>query len=109
MTILVSVIQDELDRNLRAQAAYRKELSQYPQGSLVFKNRKSIRYVYLAYRDKSNQVRTDYVGNESSPKVKQLQQQIMKRKEIVLLLKRMEKDELQMRKMLKKYGESSKG
>jgi hypothetical protein len=107
MTILVSVIQDELDRSLRTQAAYRRELSQYPQGSLVFKNRKSIRYVYLAYRDDSNRVKTDYIGNERNPKVKLLQQQIRKRKEIVLLLKQMEKDEIQMRKILKRSEVSS--
>lgn len=104
MSILVSVIQDELDRNLRAQAAYRRELSQYPEGSLIIKNRKSIRYVYLAYRNALNQVKTDYIGNEQNPKVKLLQQQILKRKELLSALKKMQKEELQMRKMLKKYG-----
>ena len=109
MSILISVIKDELDRNLRAQAAYRRELSQYPEGSLVIKTRKSIQYFYLAYRNALNQVKTDYVGNAQNPKVKQLQQQIKKRNEILLLLKAMQKEELQMRKMLKKHRENPEG
>jgi hypothetical protein len=104
MSILISVINDELDRNLRAQVAYRRELSQYPEGSVVVKTRKSIPYFYLAYRDSSNHVRTDYIGNAQNPKVKLLQQQILKRKELLSALKKMQKEELQMRKMLKKVN-----
>ena len=101
MTILVSVIKDELDRNLRAQAAYLKELSQFPQGSLITKQRKSIDYVYLAYRDATNRVRTDYIGKQDNPKVKQLQQQIKKRQEVIAILKELKQNELLIRKMLK--------
>lgn len=106
MSILISVIKDELERNLRAQVAYQRELSQYPEGSVVIKTRKSIPYFYLAYRDSSNHVRTDYIGNAQNPKVKLLQHQILKRKELLSALRKMQKEELQLRKMLKRYGKS---
>jgi hypothetical protein len=101
MSIIISVLIDELDRNQRAQLAYQKELSHYFKGSLVVKKRKSVDYVYLAYRDSANQVKTDYIGNAQSIKVNEVRQQIKKRKEILSILKDLKKDELALRKMLK--------
>jgi hypothetical protein len=101
MSIIISVLNDELDRNQRTQLAYQKELSQYFKGSLVVKKRKSIDYFYLAYRDSKGQIKTDYIGNIQSIKVNEVQQQIQKRKEILSILKDLKKDELTLRKMLR--------
>jgi hypothetical protein len=100
MSIIISVLKDELDRNQRAQLAYRKELSQYFKGSLVIKKRNSINYFYLAYRDDLNRVKTDYIGNENNFKVEELRQQIKKRKEIASVLKALKKDEVSINRML---------
>jgi hypothetical protein len=109
MSILISVLKDELDRNHRAQHAYQKELALYPKGSLVIKKRKSMDYFYLAYRDASNRIKTDYIGNVQNPKVKQLQQQIQKRQEIIEILKVLKHDEGLIRRMLKQGGTESEG
>lgn len=101
MSIIISVLQDELDRNQRAQLAYQKELNQYSKGSLISKKRRSINYFYLAYRDSMNHVKTDYLGNEENSKVKEIREQIKKRKEILLILKDLKKEEMNIKKMMK--------
>jgi hypothetical protein len=66
-------------------------------------------YFYLAYRDASNRIKTDYIGNVQNPKVKQLQQQIQKRQEIIEILKVLKHDEGLIRRMLKQGGTESEG
>jgi hypothetical protein len=101
MSIITSVLNDELDRNQRAQLAYQNELSQYFKGSLVVKRRRNIHYYYLAYRDSMNRVKTDYIGNEENSKVNEVRQQIQKRKETLSILRELKKEEATIRKMLK--------
>jgi hypothetical protein len=101
MSILLSILEDELDRNLRTQAAYTLELSQYPKGSLIEKKRNSRIYYYLAFRNEDNQIKTDYIGTENSPKVNELRESIKKRKEIISILKKLEIEEEEIRKIIK--------
>lgn len=101
MSILLSILQDELDRNLRTQEAYTLELSHYHKGSLIEKKRNSGIYYYLAFRNEDNQIKTDYIGTENSPKVNELRESIKKRKEIVSILKNLEIEEEEIRKMLR--------
>lgn len=101
MTIIISVLKDELVRNQRAQLAYEKELSHYFKGALIVKKRRSISYYYLAYRDDLNRVKTDYIGNHENIKVNDIKKQIEKRKEIISILKELKKDEKSIKKMLK--------
>lgn len=101
MSIIISVLKDELDRNQRSQLAYKKELGRYFKGALIVKKRRSISYYYLAYRDASNHVKTDYIGNMENSKVNDLMEQIKKRKEIISILKELKKDEMSIKRMLK--------
>ena len=80
MSILLSILEDELNRNLRTQVAYSLELSQYQKGSLIEKRRNNKIYYYLAYRNELNQIKTNYVGSENSPKVNETKEYIKKRK-----------------------------
>lgn len=101
MSIIISVLQDELDRNQRAQLAYQKELNQYSKGSLISKKRRSINYFYLAYRDSMNHVKTDYIGSDENSRVNEIRAQIKKRKEIKAILKELKKEETNIKKMLR--------
>jgi len=101
MSILLSVLNDELDRNQRTQEAYRKEFAHYPKGSLVEKKRNNRVYYYLAFRNELNQIKTNYVGSESSPKVKEIKDHIEKRREIASILRNLVIEEEEIRKMIK--------
>ncbi|NTW96608.1 MAG: hypothetical protein HGB31_08325 [Erysipelotrichaceae bacterium] len=101
MSILFSILEDELNRNLRTQAAYTLELSQYQKGSLIEKKRNNKIYYYLAFRNELNQIKTNYVGSENSPKVNETKEHIKKRKEIISILKKLVIEEVEIRKMLR--------
>lgn len=49
--IVVEMLEEELDRNARAQAAYAAERDRLPRGSVCVKTRGSKAYCYLKYRD----------------------------------------------------------
>lgn len=101
MSIISSILNDELERNHRMQKAYLREISQYPKGSLVIKKRNSVEYFYLAYRDSQNHVKTDYIGLKENARIIELQHQIEKRKEILIILKKLNSEECRLIKMLK--------
>ena len=101
MSIISSILNDELERNRRMQQAYIREISQYPKGSLVIKKRNSVEYFYLAYRDSLNHVKTDYIGPKESSKIIELTHQIEKRKGILVILKKLNSEECRLVQMLK--------
>lgn len=74
------MLEEELDRNTRAQEAYAAERDRLPKGSVTVKRRGGKAYCYLKYRDGSRIV-TDYVG--TAPKVEaELRAAVARRKEI---------------------------
>lgn len=101
MSILLSILKDELERNQRIQKAYGNELQQYPKGSLVKKKRNNKNYIYLAFRNEANQIKTNYIGPEDSSKVKVIMEHIKKRKEILMILKKLVIEENEIRKMMR--------
>lgn len=101
MSIISSILNDELESNHRMQQAYLREISQYPKGSLVIKKRKSVEYFYLAYRDSLNHVKTDYIGLKESSRIIELTHQIEKRKEILIILKKLKIEECRLIQILK--------
>jgi hypothetical protein len=101
MSIIFSILKDELDRNQRMQIANQKELILYSKGCLVAKKRKLKTYYYLAFRNENNQIKTEYIGLENNPKVKELREHIEKRKEIISTLKSLSSEEEKIRKMMR--------
>ena len=78
--LITEMLEEELDRNARAQEAYAAERDRLPKGSLCVKKRGSRSYCYLKYRDGERTV-TDYMG--TAPEVEEsLRGQIARRKEI---------------------------
>ena len=59
--LIREMLEEELDRNARAQAAYAAERDALPRGSVTIKTRGSKRYCYLKYRSGARTV-TDYMG-----------------------------------------------
>jgi hypothetical protein len=66
------------------------QLEQLPKGSIHRKKIKGGVYYYLYYRDK-DRVRAEYIGNDPG-KVQNLQEQIARRKTLVLSIRRSRED-----------------
>ena len=78
--LIVEMLEEELDRNARAQAAYALERDRLPQGSVRVKRRGGKAYCYLKRRDGKRTV-TDYAGIASKVEA-DLRAQVARRKEI---------------------------
>lgn len=74
------MLEEELDRNSRAQKAYEAERDSLPKGSVSVKRRGGREYCYLKYREGSRVV-TDYVGVASKVEP-ELRAAVARRKEI---------------------------
>lgn len=74
------MLEEELDRNARAQKAYEAERDRLPRGSVTVKRRGAKEYCYLKYREGSRVV-TDYVGIASKVE-SDLREAVGRRKEI---------------------------
>ena len=74
------MLEEELDRNSRAQEAYAAERDRLPRGSVAVKRRGDKAYCYLKYRDGSRIV-TDYVGTAGKVEA-DLRAAVARRKEV---------------------------
>ena len=84
------MLEEELDRNSRAQEAYAAERDELPRGSVAVKLRGGKAYCYLKYRDGSRIV-TDYVGTAAKVEA-DLRAAVARRKEIEATIRQL-KDE----------------
>lgn len=78
--IIREMLEEELDRNGRAQDAYAAERDRLPKGSVAIKRRGERSYCYLKYRDGSRVV-TDYIGPAELVE-EELRAKVSRRKEI---------------------------
>ena len=99
-SVVYGVLQDELDRNRRMQASYRKEINQLPKGSLYLRKIKLHQYYYLNYRE-DDKVISKYLGTCEAVEVEGLKQQITKRRHYEVLLKKLGKEETMLMKALR--------
>ena len=99
-SVVYAVLQDELDRNRRMQASYRKELNQLPKGSLYLRKIKQHQYYYLNYREEDKVV-SKYLGKRGAVEIEGLKQQITKRRHYEGLLKKLGKEETMLMKALR--------
>ena len=91
-SVVYGVLQDELDRNRRMQIRYRKEIDQFPKGSLFQRKIREHQYFYLNYRDKSKVV-SKYLGKLDPVKVEDLKKSIVERKRYEELLRKLRNEE----------------
>ena len=98
VTVIRGVLQEELERNVRAQRAYRAEIETLPKGSVTVKVRGEKRYCYLTYRE-GRRVRTDYAGTADVVE-EELRSKVEQRRSVEKVLRHLKSEERFMRKAL---------
>lgn len=101
-SVLKSVLQEELERNLQKQIVFTNELFKYPKGSLVIVNVHNDRYVYRKYRLKDKVV-SEYIGPVDSDAAKTAYEEREKYLKYKKDLKDLKKEEINLRKAIKVY------
>lgn len=96
MSILMEVLQEELDRLDRQKAAYEADLQEVPRGYISKKNIRGKVSFYLQYRDGAKIV-SKYISSEDLPAV---EAQVKRRKQLEASLRRVRDDQKKLRKVL---------
>ena len=99
-SVVLGVLQDELDRNRRMQARYRLEIDQLPKGSLYLRKINHQQYYYLNYREHEKIV-SKYLGKHDEPKIEEVKKRIAERKRYEGLLKKLDGEEKLLKKALR--------
>ena len=99
MNVLMSLLSKEESRNKNMIAEYIRELETLPTGSLKLKRIKNGTYVYLTYRI-GKKVITKYIGKDEK-KIKAIQDQLQRRKQIEEILRMLKQEEKQIKRMEK--------
>lgn len=96
MSFLVGVLQEELDRLDRQQAAYERDLQELPKGYISKKNIRGKVSYYLQHRD-GGKIVSKWISAEDLPKV---EVQVKRRKQLEASLRRVREDQKKLRKVL---------
>ena len=99
MSIIHSVVIDELDRSRRMRQAYELELSVLPREAVVRKRIKGHEYYYWMSR-KNGKVVNRYVSPQDND-IPQLLQQDLRRRHLVKLIAKLKKEQSEMERFLK--------
>lgn len=102
-SVLKSVLEEELERNIRKQMVFSNELSKYPKGSLVVSNIHGDGYLYRRYRD-GNKIKSEYIGPIDSDEAKKAYECRAKYIKIKKDLKDLMVEEKSLRKAIKIYS-----
>jgi hypothetical protein len=94
------VIQEEYQRQNKLADLYKKELSEFPKGTLTFQKRKNQVYAYLKYRD-GKKVVNKYIGPKESEAVEKMRVIILERKKTETFLKDVKKNIKRMEKVFR--------
>jgi len=103
MSILKSVLEEELERILRNQKIYKEMLSNLPKGSIYISNRNGKKYIYRKNRI-GEKIVNKYICALSN--TKKAEEEIQKSEEYSRISKNSElakKEEIRLRKALKAY------
>ena len=103
MSILMEILQEELDRLERQEAAYSADLQELPKGYISKKNIRGKESYYLQYRD-GQKIRSQYVSAKDLP---ELEEQIRRGKRLKESLRRVKDDQKKLRKVLRGNNERS--
>ena len=97
-TVFYGVVEEEKERNLERQEAYKEEIDKLPKGSLTIKKVGKKKYYYLYYRC-GYKMKSKYlkIGTD----IEEIKKQIAKRKHYEGLVKRLKKEYHQMCKVVK--------
>lgn len=96
MSILMSVLKEELDRLDRQKVVYERDLQELPKGYISKKKIAGKEYCYLQHRD-GGKIMSKYIAAEDLPRV---EVQIKRRKQLEASLRRVREDQRKLRKVL---------
>ena len=97
--LIREMLEEELDRNRRAQTAYIAERDSLPRGSIRVKTRGVKRYCYLKFRDGKKTI-TDYVGVADAVEEK-LRAQVEQRKALESTIQQLKSEQRYIERALK--------
>ena len=100
MSIIRSVLIEELERNQEMQKSYAEQIEALPKGKIVLKKIKNRKYYYLLYRD-HEKVKTDYLGPEDKFETQEIQEKIDKRRYFKETLNKLQLEEKEIRKAIR--------
>lgn len=96
MSILMEVLQEELERLDRQRQAYELHLSELPKGYISKKNIRGKEAYYLQYRE-GDKIISKWIPSDDLP---QVEQQVKQRKMLEASLRRVKADQKRLRKVL---------
>ena len=103
MPIFQGVMEEELERNLRKQEAFKKELVAHPKGYLSICRIGGVDYVYRKHREGKRIVST-YIGLPGSDEAKKAEED----RQAYLLAKKslaeLKREEIRLRRAIKEYA-----
>ncbi len=102
-SVLKSVLEEELERNIHKQVVFSNELSKYPKGSLVVSSIHGDSYLYRRYRE-GNKIKSEYIGPMDGEKAKKAYECRAKYIKIKEDLKNLLVEEKSLRKAIKIYN-----
>ena len=91
MSVIFGVLEEERRRLEALKAIHEKRLKALPKGSIRIRPRGMKKYAYLLYRD-GKRVRTLYVGEAGSLKLKAMREQLAERKKTLEAVRRVKSD-----------------
>ena len=97
MSVLSAVLEKEEKRNEKMISSYMLELEQLPKGCIKPKKVNNNTYFYLIYRD-GERVVSKYIGKDESS-IKDIREKLIRRKQIGELLKILNKEKNDIKKM----------
>ncbi|MFI3171692.1 MAG: hypothetical protein R3Y24_17530 [Eubacteriales bacterium] len=99
-TVIYGVMIEELERNHRMKERYLLEIETLPKGSLVVRKIGNQEYCYINYR-KNRKVISQYIGKKEIINIDEWKKKINKRKHLERVIKDLQEEEKQIRKILK--------
>ena len=103
MTILESVLNEELERVKSHISSYEEMLSSMPKGYISIVKVSGKCFAYLKWRD-GNKIKSKYIGLEGSKEELDSREIYFERKRIETNLRKSKEEEKKLRKALRSYG-----
>lgn len=97
MSVLMGVLEEELDRLNRQEIVYKAALQEARKGYISKKNIRGKESYYLQWREGS-QVKSKHISRDELPKI---EEQVQHRKQLEASLRRVKEDQKKLRKVLK--------
>lgn len=100
MSIIKSILEEELTRLEELSVFYKSKLAESPRGSISIKERQGKRYIYLACRE-DKKIIFNYVGKDVPEVRNALNERLQRRKEFQLKLHQVNENLIEIKRALR--------